>query len=212
LLQSFHALMLRFQAVSNMLPNRPDHAKELLDTAIDRAAEALTESRHAVQKMRAPSVGSTDLAEALTRLGDELRDAHSSLALAPNFRVLVEGVPHTVNPLVRDDLYRIGREAIGNAFRHANARQVEVELRYEPDALALRVRDDGVGMESRLAARGGRHGHWGLSGMRERTRGLGGRFTVWSELRQGTEIEATIPGRVAYNMMDESADDEGVDS
>jgi signal transduction histidine kinase len=212
LLQSFHALMLRFQAVSNMLPHRPDHAKELLDTAIDRAAEALTESRHAVQKMRAPSVGSTDLAEALTRVGDELRDAHSRLALAPNFRVLAEGVPHTVNPLVRDELYRIGREAIGNAFRHANASQVEVELRYEPKALALRVRDDGVGMESRLVARGGRHGHWGLSGMRERTRELGGRFTVWSELRQGTEIEVTIPGRVAYNMIDESADDEGVGS
>jgi ligand-binding sensor domain-containing protein len=206
LLQSFHALMLRFQAVSNMLPNQPDNAKELLDTAIDRAAEALTESRHAVQKLRTPSVGSTDLAEVLTRLGDELRDAHSSLTPVPSFRVLVEGVPQTVNPLVRDDLYRIGREAIGNAFRHAHARQVEVELLYERDTLALRVRDDGVGMESRLVARGRRDGHWGLPGMRERTRELGGRFTVWSELRQGTEIEASIPGRVAYRVIDDVFD------
>jgi signal transduction histidine kinase/ligand-binding sensor domain-containing protein len=203
LLQSFHALMLRFQAVSNMLPNRPSDAKELLDNAINRAAEALTESRDAVQKLRTPSVGSTDLAEVLTRLGDELRDAHSGLAPSPNFRVLVEGVPQSLNSLVRDDLYRIGREAIANAFRHARAREVEVELRYERDALALRVRDDGVGIESRLLA-GSRDGHWGLSGMRERTRGLGGRFTVWSELRQGTEIEARIPGRVAYDVLDSS--------
>ena len=204
LLQSFHALMLRFQAVSNMLPNQPSDAKELLDAAINRAAEALTESRDAVQKLRTPSVGSTDLAEVLTRVGDELRDAHSGLAPAPSFRVLVEGVPRAINSLVRDDLYRIGREAIGNAFRHARARQVEVELRYERNALALRVRDDGLGIESRLLAGGSRDGHWGLSGMRERTRELGGRFTVWSELRQGTEIEASIPGRVAYNVLDGS--------
>src|SRR5262249_23624598 len=106
LLQSFHALMLRFQAVSNMLPNRPSDAKELLDTAINRAAEALTESRDAVQKLRTPSLGSTDLAEVLTRLSDELRGAHSGLAPTPNFRVLVEGVPLTINSVVRDDLYR----------------------------------------------------------------------------------------------------------
>jgi signal transduction histidine kinase len=131
---------------------------------------------------------------------------HSGLAPTPNFRVLVEGVPQTVNSLVRDDLYRIGREAIGNAFRHARARQVEVELRYDRNALALRVRDDGVGIESRLLSGGSRDGHWGLSGMRERTRGLGGRFSVWSELRQGTEIEVSIPGRVAYNLFDGSID------
>jgi len=203
LLQSFHALMLRFQAVNNMLPSQPIEAKELLDNAIDRAAEALTESRDAVQKLRSSSLGSTDLAEALTRLGDELRDAHADLAPVPVFRVLVEGLPRGINALVRDDLYRIGREAIGNAFRHAHAQQVEVELRYEPDAVALRVRDDGVGIESRLLARGNREGHWGLPGMRERTRGLGGRFTAWSEHRQGTEIEASIPGRVAYSVVDE---------
>jgi signal transduction histidine kinase len=83
-----------------------------------------------------------------------------------------------------------------------------VELRYERHTLALRVRDDGVGMESRLLARGRRDGHWGLPGMRERTRELGGRFTVWSELRQGTEIEASIPGQVAYRVIDEVAEDE----
>lgn len=208
LLQSFHALMLRFQAVSNLLPHQPDNAKEMLDTAIDRAAEALTESRHAVQRLRTPSAGSTDLVEVLTNLGDELRDVQSESTPAPAFRVLVEGVPQTVNPLVRDGLYRIGREAIGNAFRHSHARQVEVELRYERHTLALRVRDDGVGMESRLLARGRREGHWGLPGMRERTRELGGRFTVWSELRQGTEIEASIPGQVAYRVIDEVAEAE----
>ena len=200
LLQSFHALMLRFQAVSNMLPSQPSDAKQMLDTAIDRAAGALTESRDAVQKLRAPSSGSSDLAEVLTQLGNELRGGHSDTAAIPSFRVLVEGLPQRINSIVRDDLYRIGREAIGNAFRHARAGRIEVELRYEPHALSLRVRDDGVGIDSRLLARGSRDGHWGLPGMRERTIGLGGRFAVWSELHQGTEVEATIPGRRAYSV------------
>jgi signal transduction histidine kinase len=60
------------------------------------------------------------------------------------------------------------------------------------------VRDDGVGIDSNLLAVGGRDGHWGLPGMRERTEGLGGRFTVWSQIRQGTEIEVSIPGSTAY--------------
>ncbi len=206
LLQSFHALMLRFQAVSNMLPNRSLDAKQLLDNAIDRAAEALTESRDAVQKLRTPLAEDTDLAEVLTRLGHELRSGHSEVTPMPAFRVLIEGIPQRINPFVRDDLYRIGREAIGNAFRHAQAHQIEVELRYEPHALALRVRDDGLGMDSHLRAGGGRDGHWGLPGMRERTKALGGRFTLWSELRRGTEIEASIPGRRAYDVLDEPAE------
>ena len=202
LLQSFHALMLRFQAVSNLLPSRPDAAKEMLDTTIDRAAGALTESRDAVQKLREPSVGSSDLAEVLTQFGNELREGHPDAAAMPSFRVLVEGLARPINSIVRDDLYRMGREAIGNAFRHARAGQIEVELRYESQALILRVRDDGVGIDPQLLARGSRDGHWGLPGMRERTIGLGGRFAVWSELRQGTEIEASIPGRRAYSVTD----------
>lgn len=117
-------------------------------------------------------------------MGNEFRDGEPEGAAVPTFRVLVEGVPRTINPIVRDELYRIGREAIGNAFRHARATEIEVELIYNAHALALRVRDDGVGIESRLLANGRRDGHWGLPGMRERTRGLGGRFTLWSELRQ----------------------------
>ncbi len=201
LLQSFHALMLRFQAVSNLLPERPQQAKEQLEVAIDRAADALTESRDAVQKLRTRAVGSSDLVEALTRFGHELAEAHSATAAEPSFRVLVEGSPRPINPIVRDELYRIGREAIGNAFRHAHANHIEVELGYDSSALSLRVRDDGVGIDRQLLNNGGRAGHWGLPGMRERARSLGGQLGVWSELRRGTEVELTIPGSIAYNLM-----------
>lgn len=199
LLQSLHALVLRFQAVSNLLPQRPREAKEILEVAIDRAAEALIESRDAVQQLRRPSNGSSDLAEVLTLMGHELGETHLHGAVLPNFRVVVEGVPQPINPMVRDDLYRIGREAIGNAFRHAQATQIEVDLTYQPRALTLRVRDDGIGIDSTLLERGGRDGHWGLPGMRERAKGWGGRFNLWSQLHQGTEIEVSIPRAVAYS-------------
>jgi len=201
LLQSFHGLILRFQAVQNMLPHRPVQAGQALETAIDRAAQAITEGRDAVQELRSSTTTSNDLVEAITALGEEMTANYvntDSGKTPATFRVLVEGTPQHVHPILRDDLYRIAREAVGNAFRHARANVIEVELRYEARMLRLRVRDDGIGMDPHVLAQGGREGHWGLAGMRERTKIIGGQLEVWSELRAGTEIEVKIPGAIAY--------------
>jgi signal transduction histidine kinase len=200
LLQSFHGLILRFQAVHNMLPDQPIQAKDCLGIAIDRAAEAITEGRDAVQELRGSGISGSNLVQALTSLGRELGangNADASKA-STTFGVLVEGTPRRVHPLLQDDLYRIACEAVGNAFRHARASRIEVEIRYDERMFRLRVRDDGEGMDPHLLAQGGREGHWGLRGMRERARSIGGGLEVWSELHQGTEVEVTIPGSVAY--------------
>ena len=100
--------------------------------------------------------------------------------------------------MVWDETYRIAAEAVRNAFRHSHGTRSEVMLRYGKRQLRLRVRDDGLGIDGALLAAGGRQGHHGLCGMRERAEIVGGRLTVWSAPGTGTEVELTIPASRAY--------------
>jgi signal transduction histidine kinase len=110
----------------------------------------------------------------------------------------VEGTPGILEPLVRDDVYRIAREALRNAFHYSNASQIEADVRYDRRQFRLRIRDNGKGIDGRVLE-AGRSGHFGLAGMRERAELLGGTFTLWSEPGSGTEVELTIPSSVAYS-------------
>ena len=99
---------------------------------------------------------------------------------------------------MRDEIYRVASEALRNAFRHAEAQQIEVEFRYDQRQFRLRVRDDGKGMDAKFLAAEGRAGHFGLHGMRERARLMGGKLTVWTAAESGTEIELILSGARAY--------------
>jgi signal transduction histidine kinase len=197
LLQSFHGLMLRFAIVSQLLPEHPVEAKEQLDSTMDRAAKAIAEGRDAVQGLRASTVQTNDLARAINALGEELATdpAHPG---TPAFRVTVEGEARDLHPIPRDEIYRIAAEALRNAFRHAQARHIEVEIRYDNQQVRLRVRDDGKGMDSGVLSGQGSGGHFGLPGMRERAKLIGGKLAVWSEVNAGTELELHIPATIAY--------------
>jgi len=195
LLQSFHGLLLRFQTVFQLLPERPIEAKERLESAIDQAAEAITEGRDAVQGLRDSVVQSNDLALAISTLGEEL--LAESTNDRPAFRVAVEGESRDLHPIVRDEIYKVAAEALRNAFRHAQARQIEVEIRYDDDQFRLRVRDDGRGIDPKVLA-AGREGHYGMHGMRERAEVIGGKLEIWSQVNAGSEVELTIPVNVAY--------------
>src|SRR5215469_8194626 len=195
-LQSLHGLLMSFQRAANLLPDRPVEAKQRLEGAIDHAAQAITEGREAVQGLRSSTVVTNDLAVAIRTLGEELAGQQTSQD-APLFDVAVEGTPCDLNPILRDDVYRIAGEALRNAFHHAQARRIEVEIQYDKNHLRLRVRDDGRGVDSAVFTEG-RSGHWGLQGMRERAKLLGGQLEVWSELDSGTEIQLSIPASIAY--------------
>ena len=197
LLQSFQGLLLRFQAASNVLPTHPEQAKQKLDSAIHQAAQAIAEGRDAVQGLRSPTVVTDDLATALSALGEELAAGKTSQN-SPVFDVEVEGSPRELQPILRDEVYRIAGEALRNAFRHAQARRIELEIRYAESQLRLRIRDDGKGIDSRVLDGEGRSGHWGLRGIRERTKLVGGNLEVWSKPDSGTEIELSIPASIAY--------------
>src|SRR5262249_5096527 len=117
---------------------------------------------------------------------------------APTLRVQVEGKSRDLPPLVRDELYRIATEALRNAFRHADARRIEVEIHYGKRELRMLIRDDGKGIDQEVLNAGGRAGHHGLPGMQERAKLAGGKLAVRSELDSGSEIELTIPASIAY--------------
>jgi signal transduction histidine kinase/ligand-binding sensor domain-containing protein len=197
LLQSFQGLLLRFQAGINLLPERPADARRTLEGAVDQASEAITEGRDAVQGLRMSTIEKNDLAVAIRTLGEELASAEPS-ELSPNFKVVVEGIPRNLHPILRDEVYRLAAEALRNAFRHAAAQNVEVEIRYDEKYFRLRVRDDGKGIHPEVLGGHGTEGHYGLHGMRERAKLVGGKLTIWTELDSGAEIELNIPGASAY--------------
>lgn len=197
LLQSFHALVLKFQTVLNLLPDRPADAKQRLEAALEQADDAITEGRNAVQGLRASTVEQNDLANAIRSLGDEL--ARESAAAPPQgFTVVVEGHSRDLHPIVREEVYKIAAEAVRNAFRHAQARHIDVDIRYDHRHFRLVVRDDGQGIAPAVLAAQGKKGHFGLHGMPERASVIGGRLTVWSEPNIGTEVELRVPARAAY--------------
>lgn len=195
LLQSFHGLLLRFQTAHELLPGRPAEAKQLLASSIDQAAEAITEGRDAVLGLRASTMESNDLSAAIHTLGEELAAGDGGDQV---LRVEVWGKPRSLHPILRDETFRIVGEALRNAYSHAEAKQIEVELRYGEEYLRLRVHDDGKGIEPGVLSEGGREGHFGMRGMRERATLIGGKLTVWSAPGSGTDVELSIPASHAY--------------
>lgn len=191
LLQSFHGLMFRFQAARNIVLRRPEEAVHALDEALERTEQAIGEGRDAIQGLRTSTVVSNELAQAVTALGEELASDSA------RFHVAVQGPPQDLHPILRDEIYAIAREAVRNAFRHAQARDIEVEITYNESSFQLRIRDDGKGMDAGIVAEG-RAGHYGVTGMRERAKRMGGKLDVWTGIGAGTEIELSIPGSIAY--------------
>jgi PAS domain S-box-containing protein len=204
LLQSFHGLLLRFQTVYSLLPSRPDEAREKLEKAINAASQAIIEGRDAVQALRSSTAEINDLAATIKTFGEELT-ARESSSIPPAFRVEVEGKPRNLHPTRREEVHRIAAEALGNAFRHAQARKIEVEIRYEEQQFRLRIRDDGKGIDPEVLSAGRREGHFGLHGMKERAEIADGKLEIWSRDGSGTEIELTIPATSAYAAVRPSA-------
>jgi signal transduction histidine kinase len=157
-------------------------------------ARAMQEGRAALKSLRTTTTQTNDLAEALRRVTE---DALIPTSMAVTFSVV--GDAREMHPIVRDEIYRIGSEAIRNACMHSRASQLEVELRYAHD-LTLRVSDNGTGIDPAIADRG-KDGHFGLQGMRERTARIGGNLMLGSSSHSGTEIKLIVPGGIIFRKM-----------
>ena len=157
-------------------------------------ARAMQEGRAALNSLRTAPAQTNDLAEALRRV---TKDDLIPNSMAVTFSVV--GDAREMHPIVRDEIYRIGYEAIRNACVYSGASQLEVELRYAYD-LVLRVSDNGIGIDPVIADRG-KDGHFGLQGMRERAARIGGNLTLGSSSNSGTEIKLVVPGGIIFRKM-----------
>jgi signal transduction histidine kinase len=197
LLQSFQGVLLRFESVLKALPPGADEARARLERALDQAEAAVTEGRDAVQGLRRSAVTINALADGIAAIGAELTSGPSAVD-PPVIQVGVEGKPRNLNPVVRDEAYRISGEALRNAFNHAAARHIVVTIRYDARELRVSVRDDGKGMDGETIKRQHAAGHFGLPGMRERAAVVRGRLDVRSAVGAGSEVELRVPGAIAY--------------
>ncbi len=192
LLQSVGGLILRFQTAAERIP-QDDPTRQMLEEALKQSDEVLAEGRERLLELGITSAETAELPQALAAVGLELRQDHPS-----EFRVVVNGNPRELHPMVREELYRIGREAIANCFQHAKAERCETEINYDSSQLRIGIRDNGCGVERANLETGHWSRGWGLSGMYERADKIGAHLEVWSRPGAGTEVEVRVPASIAY--------------
>jgi len=190
LLQGVQGLILKFQSATRQVPPELP-ARDQLERALDRAEDVVVEARDRVRSLRTGAAG--DLVATLAEVVETLRSASAAETI-----LTVQGRKADLHPLVADEIERVVVEALFNAHRHAGAKRIEVLVDFEPKRLRVSVRDDGAGVDPRVLEAGGRDGHFGLAGMRERARKIHGVLAIRSEPGQGAEIELVAPGGVAY--------------
>jgi signal transduction histidine kinase len=183
-------------------------SKIVADTALDQPTDAPTlaralqqvstwmgkateEGRETVIALRKSTVERNDLVEAFQRAIEDCRRRG-----AIDASLTVTGETKEMHPVVRDEIYRIGYEAIRNAYMHSRGSRVVVALCYGRD-FTLRVTDDGVGVDSITVERG-REGHFGLRGMRERAARIGATLSIATDPAGGTAVVVNVPGKAIF--------------
>jgi signal transduction histidine kinase/ligand-binding sensor domain-containing protein len=169
----------------------PSRMLEALEQLSIWLARATTEGRTALNSLRTSTTDTNDLAQAFR---EALAECRSESALETTLSVM--GNTKDLHPIVREEVYRIGYEAIVNAYLHSQASKLQVTLNYS-DEFSIDVADNGVGMDPAVAERG-KEGHFGLCGMRERAARITGRLTVTTSSSSGTQVKLTVPGKIIY--------------
>lgn len=198
LLQGFFSASMQLHVVTGGIP-ADSPARPHLDRIIKLIGSVLDEGRNAVRGLRSDGQQPAWIEEAigvmLRGFGNQ-EDVHH--------RVIVNGISRSLRPGVQDEVTRIAGEAIGNAFRHAQASVIEVEVRYASRSLTVEVRDDGIGIDPHILAHG-RQGHWGLPGMAERAAGIGAKLHIANRTPTGASVTLSVPSHIAYNRYSSNA-------
>jgi signal transduction histidine kinase len=197
-LQSVQGLILKFDAVAKQIPPEQP-TRQSMENALDRADEVMAEGRERVRNLR-DNIPLSDLPAAFAQVADEVSNDQIT------FKTVVEGRSRNLNPVVIEETYAIGREAILNAFTHSGGSQVEVEITYDRRQFRVRIRDNGRGIDPQILKQGERTGHFGLQGMRERANRIDAQLNLWSGAERGTEVELMVPGKTAYQVTTSRSD------
>ena len=192
LMQGMHGLVLQVDVWSSD-PKIDSRHRQIMAGAANAALDLLTEGRDKIVALRSPSNGSTGLKERLEQVARECTPPKPV-----TFSVRQSDEKRPLHSNVAEEVFQIGREAIKNAFVHANARTIAVSIDYGEKAFVLLVSDDGLGLPPEILGKGAKAMHWGLPGMRERATTVNGQLTLRSTDASGTTVELVIPGKVAY--------------
>jgi signal transduction histidine kinase/ligand-binding sensor domain-containing protein len=190
--QGIQGLLLSFQSASRKLP-ADDATRTLMEESLTQSDQVMLQGRELLLDLRTPST-------AIDWFGVDLEASAVDFArLFPaEFHLIVIGSVVALNPQVSEDLYRLGREALNNAFRHARASRIEAEINYGSRELRVNIRDNGTGISQYIQDAGKISNHWGLPGMKERAAKIGADFTISSCPETGTDIKVTLPSKLAY--------------
>jgi signal transduction histidine kinase len=191
LLQGFISASMQLDVAADRLPD-DSLAKLSISRILKMMARVIEDGRNALHALRSTGDKDHNLEMAFSRMREEF-----ALPEALDYRVIAHGATRRLRPLIRDEVYLIGREALVNAFLHSGANAVVVEVEYANGHFKVIVRDDGRGMDSQVLDFG-REGHWGLRGMRERSESIRASLRLRSRINAGTEIELTVPGEIAF--------------
>ena len=191
LLQGVLSASLQLDVAEDQLPE-DSPTKPLLKRILQLMGTVTEEGRNALRGLRTTESNNQNLETAFSRLRQEF-----PLDGNTDYRVIVDSVTRPLRPLIRDEVYRIGREALLNAFMHAHANRIEVEVEYASRHLRVLVRDDGRGIDPHVL-HSGLEGHWGLVGIRERSERIGANLRLRSRIGAGTEVDLTVPGSIAF--------------
>ena len=190
-IQDMIGAALQLELLGFQIADQPTKAESLLGSLAERMRETIARSRNMVWSLHSTAVVQYSLVEVLRHAEAEFR-----LGVLPEFTLTSVGEARHVHPLVRDEVYRICREALANAFRHANAKSVQVTVRFIPDTLEVEICDDGDGMDE-VTVRHGRAGHFGLPGMQAHAQRIGAQIAIESAPGQGTRIVLKVTTRVS---------------
>ncbi|MRW82655.1 hypothetical protein GJ698_00940 [Pseudoduganella sp. FT26W] len=195
LLQSMQALILHFHGLAKRLPKDSDDHRDI-NAILDQADLVMADGRSELMNLRTRADDDGDIVHALSKFGYSLQENFGA-----RFKVTRHGSLLELDPYANQEIFCIGREALFNAFKHASAHTIELEISYGSDNFILCVRDDGVGIDHSIQSAGRKQGHWGLDGMRERASTLDSNFVLANRPGQGTEAILTVPARRAYHSM-----------
>lgn len=185
--QTLTGIALQLDTTSKLFEARPEGANHHLEIARSLVAQSQVDVRRSVWDLRSRSLEQFDLPEALSTSGKQLIDGTNiQLQVSANGRV------RPLSETVEENLLRIAQEALTNVIKHSQATSVSIELDYGPQNVVLEVKDNGRGFEREKSAGPG-EGHFGLLGISERAKRLGGELIVDSGNGNGTSIRIQVP-------------------
>ncbi|ADV80952.1 integral membrane sensor signal transduction histidine kinase [Terriglobus saanensis SP1PR4] len=191
LLQSIHGLMLRFHYVAESI-SETDPSREMLCEALERADDLIVEGRNQVQDLRGEGESERSLQEALMRLVEKFR-----LGAYPEIDITEEG-SGKLRPVVQEEIRKVCREALINALNHAKATRIGIDIIHAHGFFEVKISDDGIGIQSEVLREWGGRGHWGLKGMSERAKAIGGVLRIRTKTPSGTEVSVRLRSSAAY--------------